>query len=331
MYKINQQIIYALFAASIPWSAQASSPQAQCGDPVDPLLSVSDFNGDGVVNRKDIHMLKDALHEHQYYALFDRNADDKLDYKDLYLAKADLHLTSSDTDQRLAKMYQRFRHIQNVSGFEAIGEMNYQPFGSVLAFHGQHWSNTAGQFANAGFRAPDPYIAEGLNVLSDGSEVMAVYWGDGAIPLFNDPSAPGGLSTLDWPSPTGVWNTQPVQAFADTPPDFFPQTDAERWHPHAGLCVTVQDLGNGPEWVVEQYTTNAYCQAQPNLQKVEFNGQTFNIWGNFWMLHSWIFKLNPRGVFGNVHPCVDPDGASEDDINGGRPVPPFFQAIMSAH
>jgi hypothetical protein len=118
---------------------------------------------------------------------------------------------------------------------------------------------------------------------------------------------------------------QRVQAFASPPPDFFPDTDADHWHTHAGLCLTVQDLGNGPEWLTNQHTTYAECQAMPNLMPFEFNGQVGNPWGNFWMLHAWLFYLNPHSVFANTHPCVDPDGLSEEEMNGGREVPPFFQ------
>ncbi len=330
---MNKKTIFlsGLALVCLPTLGSASSELAQCSDPAQPLLSVSDFNGDGEVTRKDIHMLKDAIRGHEYFAVLDRNADGVLDHKDLHLAKSEMDLSSTSTDQQLAKMYQRFKHFQNVSGFEEMQSMNYQPLGGVFAFHGQHWVNTAGQFAVAGLRKADPFIAEGVNVMGDGSSVPALYWGEAAVPLFNDPSAPGGLSPLDWPSPTGVWNYERVQAFAGGPPDFFPDTDTDLWHPHAGLCVTMQDLGNGPEWVLDQYTSNAECQATPNLQKIEFNGQTINIWGNFWMLHAWLYELNPRGVFGNVHPCVDPDGASEADVDGGREVPAFFKAIMANH
>ncbi len=328
MNKQQQSLIYGLLIASVPLTGFSNAELAQCGDPVPPMLSVSDFNGDGTVNKKDMHMLHDALHERKYFAVFDRNGDGKLNHADKHLARADMNKSSTDTDQRLAKMYQRFKHFQNISGFEKIQEMGFLPIGSALAFHGQHWSNSAGQFATGGLREADPYLAEGINVLSDGSDIPALYWGSGTVPLFSDPSAEGGLSTLDWPSPSGVWNFQQVQAFAEGPPEFFPQTEEDRWHPHPGLCVTMQDLGSGPEWVIDQHTTNAQCQATPNLQKFEFNGQLVNMWGNFWMLHAWIYELNPRGVFGNVHPCVDAGGASEDDINGGRPIPPFFQALM---
>ncbi len=302
-----------------------TSDNAQCGDRAKPLLSVSDFNGDGKVSWRDMHMIRDALRAPEYFSLYDRNADGRLNYYDLHLAKRDWGKKSTSTDRQITKMYQRFKHIQSVSGFEEVGSMNYQPFGGVFAFHGQHWANTAGQFAIGGLREPDPFIAEGINVMGDGSSIPALFWGDGAVPLFNDPSATDGLSTLDWPDPAGIWNFERVQAFGSHPPDFFPNTEQDNWHPHVGLCVTLQDLGNGPEWISSQHTSNAECQATPNLAKIEFNGQKVNAWGNFWMLHTWLFKLNPNGVFGGTHPCVDPDGPSLDVINGGREVPRFFQ------
>lgn len=298
---------------------------ASCGETAQPLLSVSDFNGDGIVNRSDLKMMAFIISEKKYFALYDRNADGKLGKHDLRMAKDDLGLASTITDQQMAKMYQRFSHIQNISSHENIVAMNYVPLGGPLAFHGQHWMNSAGQLAIGGLRTADPFIAEGLNVSSDGSSVPALFWGEHAVPLFNDPSAPSGLSTLDWPSPTGLWNFERVQAFADTPPDFFPDTEGDSWHKHAGTCITVDDLGNGPEFLINQHMSNAECQALPNLEKFEFNGQLINLWGNFWMLHAWLFDLNPNGTFANTHPCIDPDAPSEDDINGGREVPPFFQ------
>lgn len=321
---INKKTTLAIMVCmSLPMEVSFAN-NASCGDKAPPLLSVSDFNGDGEVSYSDIKMLAATLYEGKYAALYDRDADGKIGFRDFYSARSELGQQSTKTDQQLAKMYQRFSHFQQVSGTQEVMSMNYLPFGGTFAFHGQHWMNTAGQFAALGLRTSDPFIAEGINVTSDGKSVPALFWGEQAVPLFTDPTAPGGLSTLDWPSPTGVWNSQRVQAFADSPADFFPDTEDDIWHKHAGICLTVQDLGNGPEAVIDQYLSNAECQALPNLQKVEFNGQLINTWGNIWMLHVWAFDLNPNGVFGNTHPCVDPDGPSENDINGGREVPAFF-------
>lgn len=299
---------------------------AVCGDPSEPLLSTSDFDGDGTVTGKDISMIARRLGKGQYYSLYDRNADGALDGNDAALAAQDMNTTSTVQDQWLAQQYNRFEHFQGISGLETIASMGYQQLGGPLQGHGVHWMNESGMFAIAGFNPANQTIAEGLNVSTDGTNIPALFWGDHAVPLFNDPSSPTGLSPLDYPSPTGAWFLERVQAFGDTPPDFIPGVE-ENWHTHAGTCLTFWDEGNGPEWQTDQYMSAAECQALPNLAPFidPSTGQPVNLWGNFWMLHVWLFELNPNGVFANTHPCLDPDAPDEETINGGREVPLWFQ------
>ncbi len=321
----NKYTLIVVVSCLIPSLTYASGESASCGDPLSPILQTADFNGDGEVNGRDIAMLAKDHARGSYKSLYDLDADGVVDVDDITLASHAAGAVSSETDQQLAQMYQRFKHLQDLAGIEEISAMGYASFGGTLAFHGDHYMNQAGQLAIAGFRDADPLIAEGLNVVSDGSDVPGIFWSQAAVPLFHDPSAPGGLSTLDWPAPEGVWNYERVQAFANTPPDFFPGTEEDRWHTHAGICLTIVDHGSGPEWEANQHVSNAECQALPNLAPVEFNGQLVNMWANFWMLHVWMFDLNPNGLFANTHPCIDPDGPSESDINGDREIPPFFQ------
>ena len=334
--KITLGLSMAL-SASISQYALAGS--TVCGDAGQPLLSTSDFNGDGNVTGKDISLLAKEVGKGGYFALYDRNADGVLDSTDVTMASHEMGEVSTQTDQELALMYQRFKHFQNVEGFDEIVAMGYQPLGGPLAEHGQHWMSQAGQFAIAGLRIANPEMAEGLNVVSDGSAIPALFWGQMAVPLFADSTAPSGLSTLDWAAdpfglnPASQWVNYRVQAFGNTPPDFFTDTTEDKWHAHAGLCLTVTDEGAGPHWNIDQHMTNNECQALPNLEKTDVSaittgipgGPYINLWGSFWMLHAWLYDLNPNGVFGNTHPCIDPDAPSEDDINGGRVVPPFFQ------
>ena len=337
-------------SASIPLSSLAES--AVCGDQADPLISVSDFNGDGSVTGKDISLLAKEIGKGSYYSLYDRNTDGVLDNLDVTMASNEIGAVSSQTDQELAQMYQRFKHFQNIDGFDQISAMGYAPLGGPLALHGQHWMTQAGQGAIAGFRTADPEMAEGLNVTADGSDIPALFWGAQAVPLFNDPSSPHGLSPLDWPAdplglnPASQWVNYRVQAFVDqgpqAAPDFFTDTTEDAWHTHAGVCLTLTPGDTGfPEWNIDQHTTNLECQALPNLAKVDVgsvipggtpgSGPFLNIWGNFWMLHVWMYDLNPNGIFANTHPCIDPDAPSEDDINGGREVPEFFNHHGTNH
>jgi hypothetical protein len=325
--KFITTVLATAMSMAIAGQAAAHS-DAVCGDPRHPLLSVADFNGDGVVDGKDVSMIgqKNGQSNKAYYALYDLNADGVIDGQDVSMAANQIGMTSTPLDQWLARQYNRFEQLQNISGHDTISAMGYQQLGGPLKGHGVHWMNQAGMFSIAGFRNADQTIAEGLNVTSDGSDIPALFWGEHAVPLFNDPSSPTGLSTLDYPAPFGVWNNERVQAFADSPPDFIPGVE-ENWHTHAGTCLTVWDVGSGPEWQTNQYTSNAECQAMPNLAPFfdPSSGMMVNLWGNFWMLHTWLFDLNPRGVFANTHPCIDPEAPDEETINGGREVPMWFQ------
>lgn len=299
---------------------------AACGDPATPLLSVSDFDGDGSVTGKDTSMIARKLGKEEYYALYDRNADGVLNGEDAALAAADMNASSTTMDQWIAQQYNRFEHFQGISGHATITAMGYQQLGGGFKGHGVHWMNEAGMFSIGGLHSADQTIAEGLNVTMDGSDIPALFWGEHAVPLFNDPSSATGLSTLDYPTPGGAWFFERVQAFGDNPPDFIPGVE-ENWHTHAGTCLTLSDEGNGLEWQTNQHMSAAECQALPNLAPFTdpITGQKINLWGNFWMLHVWLFDLNPNGVFGNTHPCVDPDAPDEETINGGREVPLWFQ------
>lgn len=49
-----------------------------------------------------------------------------------------------------------------------------------------------------------------------------------------------------------------------------------------------------------------------------------NMRANFWMVHLWIYDLNPSGLFAGTHPCVERNAPSEETIVGNREVPMFF-------
>ncbi len=337
--KIQQLVVTSSILLMAALSFNVIADDAVCGDVGQVLISVADFNGDGEVSGRDIALLAREIGKGGYYALYDRNADGVLDNLDVTLASNDMGAVSSQTDQELAQMYQRFKHFQTIDSVEQVAAMGYQPVGSALAFHGQHWTNNAGFQSIGGLREADSAIAEGLNLAFKGTEISALFWGQGAVPLFFDASSPGGYSSLDWAidpfgqNPESEWVSQPVQAFATYPPDFFPDTTEDTWHAHAGLCITMTDEGEGPQWNNYQHTTYEYCQSLPNLAKIDVSlistgvpgGPFVNLWGNFWMLHAWLYNLNPNGVFANSHPCIDPDAQSEAELNGDRVVPPFFQ------
>lgn len=323
---MHRQTLLVSMLASLAMQPVIAHEDAVCGDPKHPLLSVPDFDADGTVTGKDIAMIARKNAKKTYYAMYDVNADGVLNGDDVSYAAQQMGATSTTLDQWLATQYNRFEHLQGISGHVTLTAMGYQQIGGPLNGHGVHWMNETGMFAVGGLREADQTIAEGLNVTEDGSDIPALFWGESAVPLFNDPSSPSGLSTLDFPTPGGAWMFERVQAFADNPPDFIPGVE-ENWHTHAGTCVTLWDVGNGPEWLTNQYMSAMECQMQPNLAPFTdpTTGLQINLWSNFWMLHVWLFDLNPKGIFANTHPCVSPTAPDEDTINGDREVPVWFQ------
>lgn len=313
------------FASLVTVPVLAGSPVPQhtgCGGHAKPLLSVADFDGDGAVDRHDLAWLGKAIHEGQYYALYDRNADDKLDLRDLIAAARDLRKRSTPFDRELVAAFNRFRQFQTITSPAELVQLGFQPGTQSLHGHGVHWLSANGAASTQGLKLADVNLAEGLNVPASGDSVWAMFWGDPAQPLFEDPAAASGLSPLDYPTPGGAWETKPVQAFATMPRQFF-SSNLENWHPHAGLCAVGNITPQGPQVVVHQHMTFAACQAMPSTIPTGIVHR--NAWMNFWMMHLWLFKLNPEGPFGELHPCLDPNSPAEETINGDRPVPPFFQ------
>ncbi len=314
-----------VFALAMPVSARATEHHAgaQCGDPARPLLSVADFDGNGRVEYRDLWILLAAKRTGTYYAFFDRNADHVLDRGDMVLAFRDLGKASTAFDRELAQAFKDFGHFQHVDSPGELALLGFLPGTQSLRGHGVHWLNQSGAAATQGAIPADRRRADGLNVPLRADGVWGMFWGSRAQPLFADPTAASGLSTLDYPTPGGVWETKRVQAFETMPPRFF-SSEHENWHPHAGLCAVIEDHGAGLQYVVHQHLSFAECQALPSLGKTGI-GSYNNAWSNFWMLHLWMFELNPDGPFAGVHACLDPDAPPEHMINGDREIPPFFQ------
>lgn len=312
-----------VFLTATPALAGSSMPEhMECGAQAKPLLSVADFDGDGLVDRHDLAWLRKVIREGQYYAIYDRNADNKLDARDLAAAAHDLRKRSTPFDRELVSAFNRFRQFQTITSTAELVQLGFLAGTQPLQGHGMHWLSPSGAASTQGFKLADVNLAEGVNVPAIGDSVWAMFWGDPAQPLFEDSSSPSGLSALDYPNPGGAWETKPVQAFATMPRQFF-SSNAENWHPHAGLCAIAEDHGQGLQIVVHQHMTFAACQALPSVAPTGIVYR--NAWMNFWMMHLWLFNLNPNGPFGETHPCLDPSAPPEDSINGDRPVPPFFQ------
>lgn len=294
------------------------SASALCGDPAQPLLSVADFDGNGIVNAKDISTLAQHVGTDRYYALYDMDADGALTGADVGLATKDLDQVSTATDQEMAAIYNRFKYLQDVQGNDQLALLGYFSIPPALKGHGTHWFNSAGIASMFGQKLPSIYTAEGLNISSDRQAVHANFWANPATLVFAN-------GATDYPTGEN-WKDSQVISFSNTPPSLT-NNETESWHKHGGLCMTVLHSYDANGNLVRtgsanQHTTYNECQAFPN-DEPQTDGT--NMWANFWMVHIWLYDLNPNGLFAGTHPCVDSDGLDESTINGDRNVPHFFQ------
>jgi len=312
-----QVTTFSIFVFSSSLSFADSNKQKLCGSPVS-ILTSADFDGSGVVDKKDIKLIKKVLKRKLYYAFYDINADGKFNEKDVKAAKQHLGTASSSVDREMAKLFHQVKQFGIVDSTIELNAMGQVLFADSLAGHGQHWINLVGRDAAAGRGISKFYRPEGLNIPEKGNQVAGLFWAQAAIPVFAN-------GATDYPTPGGAWMVSRVVAFSGSPPKFT-SSASELWHTHAGLCFTA-DISTGKEVIIlNQHTSFMECQILPTSRKLgkTSSGTPINPWINVWMLHVWMFDLNPNGIFANTHPCLDPNAPSENVINRGRVVPPFF-------
>lgn len=289
-------------------TAYADDDKAKiCNGYAPPIMTTADFNGDGIVNEDDVVLISKARKKEIYYPFYDLNADGKINRLDIRMTRDQIGQTSSNSERLIAKIFHGTKQYQTVESPQELVAMDYLKLAESLAGHGEHWFDIAQGGEN-------PFYRPGLNFSHDRNQVMGMYWAIDAIPVFEN-------GATDYPAPGGDWEDSRVIAFAGTPPKYTDRPD-EKWHTHAGLCITMEMGNSGPQMVLNQHTTYAQCQQRPSLIKPD---GVHNMWSNLWMLHAWMFDLNPNGLFANTHPCADPDAPLEETINGDREVPPFFK------
>ncbi len=313
-------VFFTYLILSTNLSFADSKKQKLCGAPAS-ILTTADVDGSGTVDKSDVKLMKKVLKRKKYVAFYDLNADGKFNKKDVEMAKQDLGNVSTPLDRDMAKLFHQVKQFGVVDTTIELKAMGQLKFADSLAGHGQHWINLKGRDAAVGRGLSEFYRPEGTNVPEKGDQVAGLFWAQAAIPVFEN-------GATDYPTPGGAWMTSRVIAFAGNPPDFTSANSAiEIWHKHPGLCITVEDVDGTEKLVLNQQTTFLQCQLMPSIRKLgkTANGTEINPWVNMWMFHVWMFDLNPNGIFANTHPCIDPDAPSEQEINGGREVPPFFK------
>ncbi|HEX8613238.1 MAG TPA: hypothetical protein VF800_18265 [Telluria sp.] len=316
-------ILAALFAASCTGAlAQDQHADADFCAPTTkatPVLSTSDFDGDGKVTRKDLRLLRQQVRTGQYIAFFDRNADHVLDRKDIAIATGEAGSPSTELDRQLAAAYQATKAYRNIRA--AIGD-GFVPWTPSFQGHGTHWVQRP-EKGSLGY-AFDPGAPEGLNYDANG-RLWAVFYYSG-------------------PSPTGLKGEKypPGDAFVPFAHLFGEgfAGDTDVWHHHNGACFTGLNYehptldarkltfrqGLSPK---ECLPASAVARGLPVSANVKWTPQ-------FHMLHAWIYELNRCGTFAHAHPDLakhsPPLAASlvhgEVDPQDPHPAYPFARGTM---
>lgn len=276
-----RQLLFSLVAAAglmtMAGPARAQEPPPPCPGP-QPLLTVADFDGDGIVAQPDLDLMHRVLHWGGYLAYFDRNADYVLDPLDADATVHDLGATSTELDREIATVFWATVPLRDR---DRAMERGWIPVTQPFPGHGVHWAKPADGRIDRAFELDRP---EGLNYTPDG-ELVAVYFAHG--PHIR-PDAP--------------------------PPEGF-TGDEDMWHHHAGMCFGGVDL-QAPTYdptelqfmeclgLLECYrATGTQCTIwMPKMH----------------MLHLWLYKLNPCGKFAMTHPGLGeppPEGPPHCDIN----------------
>ena len=371
--------------------------RAASGDLV-PMLSVPDFNGDGMVDALDVEVFRDeyALEpgvriphtDLSYRAFFDANADKWISMADQNKTAIMSGNSSTIFDRELVATYHGMGleftpdpkifgvslpgfGVQNVTLAAPLlgvtvdlnlrrftfqteeGEEIFERVTAPFKGHGHHYVEPLvglAALALVDFPVISRLKVTGLNVDPKTKTVKGLFWGRAARPLFymEDGRTPLLMADDDYPEGED-WKDLQVRCLrfnglnsdqyddtGCTKPKEFPRlfnSPDESWHAHGGLC---QVINKQMKPVVYQFITYNECQSIANYdpQKGAIDPQTrefsdeLNSWLNFAMLHLWIDKLNPNGVFGNVHPDVAPDHPSEACVNV-RDAPAWFHGTHS--
>lgn len=228
----------------------------ECLAGAEPLLSVADFNGDGIVEGLDIRAIQQVLRSRQYIAFYDRNADGVVDSTDVDLSNADRGKASTGLDQHIAAVFAGTSQYLDLGRAALDG---FEPATQVVEGHGRHWMDID-QMAQSAYPA-EPQVAApaGLNYDEEG-HIQAVFWGQPtAYPL----------------------GTLPAPVIFSEPQD---------WHGHELACIT--HYGLIKDVLYQEGIDPGACAADGGIS------------GTFYMLHLWLYRLNPNGAFAMTHPCA---------------------------
>lgn len=313
------------------------------------ILSQPDFNGDGIVNYKDVLIVNFKVLQGRvtgrYDAIFDRNSDGKVDALDVRATLSSIGNKSSELDLQLVEIYKDTKSFYSNFGILSAILNGYTAFTPAFQGHGEHWVNVS-RIAEV-LTKPKAELTHtdyiGINVEPLGGgllerKVLGVFYliqPDNLTELWNNfvSTAQDGDEEINF----GIPEYQEIpDIFADDPL-FSPHV--ENWHQHNSVYIhypnpldptsVIFEQNLSPEELYQRY--KAATIDDPSNELVVWgietgNGFDFNdisqanvmFLPSFQMMHGWVNALNPGefGVFGETNPLVSPDAPPLPSAHG---------------
>lgn len=322
-------LILCTCLASLSGEASAQHP-AHCEEEnLQPILSNGDFDGDGTVTNFDVRLISNHVESGEYAAFFDLNADRILDGQDVSLTARGIGDSSTLLDQQFTAVFwstERYRDVNN-----AIAD-GYRPFTPILEGHGMHYAKLPFLATPSGL---DPdyenildghanvHEPEGLNYDENGNLVAVFYYHGIDVKNWVFANQRGDETTIQALFHQSVHMSALSAASGGIYPQLY-DSDEAIWHQHWGPCWDGLDyvqMAFDPTIVpgFDQHMLPDECVLQGEL-----TGRRQGWAPAFNMLHVWLYKLNPCGVFAGIHPHVSV-GFPEEPI--ARPLPQWFEIM----
>lgn len=329
----GRALIISLCLVSVSGEAFAQHPAHCEQENLQPILSNGDFDGDGIVTDLDLKLISNQVGSDEYVAFFDLNADGFLNGRDVSLAARAIGVSSTSLDQQFASLFwatERYRDVNN-----AIAD-GYRPFTQTVQGHGMHYAKLPFLATPSGLdpnyeNTLDGHVniaePEGLNYDEHGNLVAVFYF--------------HGVDVRDWVIANQVGDQPAIQAmfqqsvqtssFSAASGGIYPplyDSNEAIWHQHWGPCWDGLDylqMAFDPTIVP---VFNQHVLPDECTFKGEISGRRQGWAPAFNMLHVWLYKLNPCGVFAGIHPHVAVGFPQEPTA---RPLPEWFDMMGLAN
>ncbi len=272
------------------------------------LLSVADFNGDGVVDTTDIEDIISRYNSAQgddlYHPLYDRDVDGDIDVDDVIEAVNTIGAEVPLLDQQIAQATQATMKYYGSNGLANAIADGYLPFTQEVMGHGIHYYNPTLADEVGNLKELDIERPIGLNYDAEGN-LLAVFY-------------------IRLPERQEATPENPLAELFVNPADDFPSSSFDTltdddWHTHQSAWLTgLGSLNSESVYFEEDVPVEAIVSRLEDIDFQLFPESDQGYSPKFWMLHGWFHSLNPAGTFANTHPDVAPYAPQELGVHGGH-------------